>query len=56
LANREAAIRPPSGSDSLGQSAWDALRAANEMVGKFEKSFIVEYIYNKARTDFLQNC
>jgi len=54
LANREALLRAPSREDLLGQSAWAALRAANEIVGKLAKSLILEYIYNKARTDFEQ--
>jgi len=55
LANREARLRAPSGEGLSGQSAWVALCAATEMDGKFAKSLIVEYIYNKARTDFLKN-
>jgi hypothetical protein len=42
LANREEAIRPPSGSDSVGQNAWAVLRTASEMEGKFAKSFVLE--------------
>jgi hypothetical protein len=45
LANREARLCAPSGSDSVGQSAWAVLRTASEMDGKFAKSLIVEYIY-----------
>ncbi len=42
LANREAAIRPPSGSDSAWQNAWAVLRTASEMDGKFAKCLILE--------------
>jgi len=56
LANREARFCAPSGEDLSGQNAWATLCVATEMVGKFEKSLIVEYIYNKARNHFLQNC
>jgi hypothetical protein len=42
LANREARLRAPSGEDLSGQSAWVALRAANEKVGVIEKSLILE--------------
>ena len=55
MANREAVIRPPSGSDSSGQNAWAVLRTVSEMEGKFAKCLIVEYIYNKVRTDFIKN-
>ena len=44
LANREARLRAPSGSDSSGQNAWAVLRTASEMDGKFEKSLIVEQV------------
>src|SRR3989344_1775628 len=53
LANREARLCAPSGEDLSERNAWAALCAATEMVGKFEKSLIVEYIYNKVRTYFL---
>jgi len=55
LANREARLRAPSGFDSVGQSAWAVLRTASEMDGKFAKSLILEYIYNKVRTCFIKN-
>ncbi|MBI4812356.1 hypothetical protein HY798_02855 [Candidatus Falkowbacteria bacterium] len=55
MANREARLCAPNGSDSAGQNAWAVLRTATEMEGKFAKSLIVEYIYNKVRTDFLKN-
>ena len=55
MANREARLRAPSGEDLSGGNAWAALCAATEMIGKFEKSLIVEYIYNKVRTYFLNN-
>ena len=55
LANREARFGAPSGEDLSGQSAWAALRAANEMDGEFAESFVLVYIYNKARTAFLKN-
>ncbi len=42
LANREARLRAPSGEDLSGQSAWAALRAADEKVGVIEKSLILE--------------
>jgi hypothetical protein len=55
LANREAAIRPPSGSDSALQIQWAAVAAAHEMAFKKSNSFVLEYIYNKARTHFTEN-
>ena len=44
LANREARLRAPSGEDLSGGNAWAALCAATEMIGKFEKSLIVERV------------
>ena len=44
LANREARFCAPSGEDLSGGNAWAALCAANEMVGKFEKSLILERV------------
>jgi hypothetical protein len=35
---------------------WAALRAAHQMFPKKEKSFVLEYIYNSARTYFSKNC
>ena len=55
MANREARLRAPSGEDLSGQNAWAALCAASEMDGKFAKSLIMEYIYNKVRTFFERN-
>jgi len=42
LADREAAIRPPSGSDSAPQIQWAAVAAAHEMAFKKSNSFILE--------------
>ena len=42
LANRVARLRVPSGEDLSGGKAWAALCAATEMVGKFDKSLILE--------------
>ena len=44
LANREARLRAPIGEDLSGGNAWAALCAATEMIGKFEKSLIVERV------------
>ena len=55
LANREARLRAPSGEDSSGQNAWTALCAAIEMVCKFEKSQILVYLYNSARTHLIKH-
>jgi hypothetical protein len=55
LANREARFGAPSGEDLSGENPWAVLRTATEMVGKFAKSFVLEYIYNKARTFFERN-
>ena len=55
MANREARLRAPSGEGLSGGNAWATLCAANEMVGKFAKSLIMEYIYNMVRTYFMRN-
>jgi len=55
LRNREARQSAPSGTDFPFKTHWAALGAAREMVSKNSKSFIVEYIYNHARTYFIKN-
>jgi len=55
LANREARISAPSGLDSSPKIQWAAVSAAHEMAFKKSNSFILEYIYNKARTHFTEN-
>jgi hypothetical protein len=55
LANREARPGGTSEINSPLKTQWAALYAAREFVGKKEKSFIVEYIYNHARTYFIKN-
>jgi len=55
LQNREARQSAPSGTNSPLKTQWAALCAAREFVGKKEKSFIVEYIYNEVRTYFIEN-
>ena len=42
LANREARLRAPSGTDLSGENQWAALRAAHQMVGQKPKSLILE--------------
>jgi hypothetical protein len=56
LANREARLRAPSGSDFHSQNQWAALRAAHQFVGQKSESLILEYIYDCARTYFIKNC
>jgi len=55
LANREARLRAPSGTDLSGENQWAALRAAHQMVGQKPKSLIMEYLYDFARTHFIKN-
>jgi len=55
LQSREARQSAPSGEDFPFKTHWAALRAAREMVSKKSKSFIVEYIYDCARTHFMRN-
>ena len=55
LANREAAIRPPSGLDSSPKIQWAAVAAAHETALQKPSCFVLEYIYNKARTHFTEN-
>ena len=55
LQNREARQSAPSEINSPLKTQWAAISAAREFVGKKEKSFIVEYIYNYARTYFIKN-
>ena len=55
LANREARLRAPSGTDLSGENQWAALRAAHQMVGLKPKSLILECLYDSARTYFIKN-
>ena len=55
LQNREARHSAPSEINSPLKTQWAAISAAREFVGKKEKSFITEYIYNYARTYFIKN-
>jgi hypothetical protein len=55
LQNREARFGGPSGTVPPLQKQWAALRAAVQLVGRKQKSWIVEYIYNAARTHFMEN-
>jgi len=55
LQNREARRSAPSETNSPLKTQWAAVSAARDFVGKKEKSFIVEYIYNYARTYFIKN-
>jgi len=55
LLNREARQSAPSEENFPFKMHWAALCAAREMVSKKPKSFIVEYIYNSARTYFIRN-
>jgi len=55
LANREARLRAPSGSDSAGENQWAALRAAHQFVGQKSESQILEHLYDCARTHFIKN-
>jgi len=55
LQNREARHSAPSEINSPLKTQWAAISATREFVGKKEKSFITEYIYNYARTYFIKN-
>jgi len=55
LINRSARQSAPSGNDFPLKTHWAALCAAREMAFKKPKSFIVEYIYDFARTYFIRN-
>ena len=55
LQNREARQSAPSGTEIPFKNHWAALCIAREMASKKSKSFIVEYIYNHARTYFIKN-
>ncbi len=55
LQNRESRLGGTSETNSPLKTQWAAVSAAREFVGKKEKSFIVEYIYNSARTYFIKN-
>jgi hypothetical protein len=54
-AAKSGAIAPQS-AKIFPQMHWAALRAAHQMFPKKEKSFILEYIYNSARTYFSKYC
>jgi len=55
LQNREARQSAPSGNDFPLKTQWAALCAAKKFVGKKSNSFILEHIYNSARTHFIKN-
>ncbi|OGZ64696.1 MAG: hypothetical protein A3A98_01740 [Candidatus Staskawiczbacteria bacterium RIFCSPLOWO2_01_FULL_40_39] len=55
LQNREAAIRLPSGTEISFKTHWGAVRDVRRFVGQKSKCFIVEYIYNHAKTYFVEN-
>ena len=55
LQNRESRLGGTSEINSPLKTQWAAISAARDFVGKKEKSFIVEYIYNYARTYFIKN-
>jgi len=52
---KSGAIAPQS-AKIFPQMHWAALRAAHQMFAEKGKSFILEYIYNSARTYFSKNC
>ncbi|MGB9613630.1 MAG: hypothetical protein ACPL4K_05625, partial [Candidatus Margulisiibacteriota bacterium] len=56
LANREARLRAPSGEENKPKNQWAALCAAHELALKKPSCFVVEYLYNQARTHFIKNC
>jgi hypothetical protein len=55
LQNCEAQLFGTDGTVPPLQKQWAALRAAVQLVGRKQKSWIVEYIYNAARTHFMEN-
>jgi len=55
LQNRKTQLFGTDGTVPPLQKQWAALRAAVQLVGRKSKSFIVEYIYNEARTHFMEN-
>ena len=55
LQNREARFCGPSGTVPPLQKQWAALRAAVKILEKKSVSFVLEYIYNEARTHFMEN-
>jgi hypothetical protein len=55
LQNREARLFGTDGTVPPIQKQWAALRAAVQILEKKSVSFVVEYIYNEARTHFMEN-
>jgi DNA invertase Pin-like site-specific DNA recombinase len=55
LANREARVSAPSGEESKPKNQWAALRAAHDLALKKPSCFVLEYLYNQARTYFTEN-
>ena len=55
LANREARVCAPSGSENKPKNQWAALRAAHEMASEKPESMVLVYLYNSARTHFTKN-
>jgi len=44
------------GLSESAQTQWVAIATTHEMASKNSRSFILEYIYNKTRTYFRENC
>jgi len=55
LSDREAAVRPPSGSENKAENQWAALCAAHEIASKKPESLVLVYLYSSARTYFIKN-